>query len=185
MVAKADNDPKPTDQERPTMDNKKSVLSCGQNALDEFPSARLSLARLCPHRALFSSFVFVTACRQKFYESTQKTTKIVKMQGNAGKINLAGVATPALFPGLSSIPLIRSPHHLSIGVAWMKRRFPPFNSFPHHGKLLTGSAPKRRRHGCQWRVQLDEGKICCRRLQTLLRINGAALDSHFLFPRLA
>ena len=35
------------------MDNKKSVLSCGQNALDEFPSARLSLARLCPHRALF------------------------------------------------------------------------------------------------------------------------------------
>ena len=30
-----------------------SVLSCTQNALDEFPSARLSLARLCPHRALF------------------------------------------------------------------------------------------------------------------------------------
>ena len=30
-----------------------SVLSCGQNALDEFPSARLSLARLCPHRAFF------------------------------------------------------------------------------------------------------------------------------------
>ena len=53
MVAKADNDPKPTDQDRPTMDNKKSVLSCGQNALDEFPSARLSLARLYPHRALF------------------------------------------------------------------------------------------------------------------------------------
>ena len=35
------------------MDNKMSVLSCAQNALDEFPSARLSLARLCPHRALF------------------------------------------------------------------------------------------------------------------------------------
>ena len=30
-----------------------SVLRCTQNALDEFPSARLSLARLCPHRALF------------------------------------------------------------------------------------------------------------------------------------
>ena len=30
-----------------------SVLSCAQNALDDFPSARLSLARLCPHRALF------------------------------------------------------------------------------------------------------------------------------------
>ena len=30
-----------------------SVLSCPQNALDDFPSARLSLARLCPHRALF------------------------------------------------------------------------------------------------------------------------------------
>ena len=28
-------------------------MSCGQNALDEFPSARLSLARLYPHRALF------------------------------------------------------------------------------------------------------------------------------------
>ena len=53
MVAKADNDPKPTDQDRPTMDNKKSVLSCGQNALNDFPSARLSLARLYPHRALF------------------------------------------------------------------------------------------------------------------------------------
>ena len=35
------------------MDNKMSVLSCTQNALDDFPSARLSLARLCPHRALF------------------------------------------------------------------------------------------------------------------------------------
>ena len=35
------------------MDNKMSVLRCTQNALDDFPSARLSLARLCPHRALF------------------------------------------------------------------------------------------------------------------------------------
>ena len=53
MVAKVDNDPKPTDQDRPAVDNKMSVLSCNQNALDESPSARLSLARLCPHRALF------------------------------------------------------------------------------------------------------------------------------------
>ena len=53
MVEKADNDPEPTDQDRPAMDNKKSVLSCTQNVLDESPSARLSLARLCPHRALF------------------------------------------------------------------------------------------------------------------------------------
>ena len=30
-----------------------SVLRCAQDALDEFTSARLSLARLCPHRALF------------------------------------------------------------------------------------------------------------------------------------
>ena len=53
MHANADYDPKPTDQDRPSMDNKMSVLSCPQNALDDFPSARLSLARLCPHRALF------------------------------------------------------------------------------------------------------------------------------------
>ena len=53
MYAQADNDPKPTDQDRPAMDNKMSVLSCAQNAHDDFPSARLSLARLCPHRALF------------------------------------------------------------------------------------------------------------------------------------
>ncbi len=53
MYAQADNDPKPTDQDRPAMDNKMSVLSCTQNALDDFPSARLSLARLCPHRASF------------------------------------------------------------------------------------------------------------------------------------
>ena len=37
MYAKTDNDPKPTDQDRPAMDNKMSVLSCAQNALDEFP----------------------------------------------------------------------------------------------------------------------------------------------------
>ena len=37
MYAKVDNDPKPTDQDRPAVDNKMSVLSCAQNALDEFP----------------------------------------------------------------------------------------------------------------------------------------------------
>ena len=37
MVAKVDNDPKPTDQDRPAMDNKMSGLSCTQNVLDEFP----------------------------------------------------------------------------------------------------------------------------------------------------
>ena len=59
MYAKADNDPKPADQDRPAMDHKMSVLSCPQNALDDFPSARLSLARLCPHRAWFCLTVHV------------------------------------------------------------------------------------------------------------------------------
>ena len=59
MYEKADNDPKPTDQDRPAVDNKMSVLSCAQNVLDEFPSARLSLTRLCPHRALFCMTVRV------------------------------------------------------------------------------------------------------------------------------
>ncbi len=61
MYAKADNDPKPTDQDRPAIDHKMSALSFAQNALDEFPSARLSLTRLCPHRALFYLTVRVQA----------------------------------------------------------------------------------------------------------------------------
>ena len=52
MYAKADYDPKPTDQDRPAMDNKISVLSCAQDALDEFPSARLSLARVVSPQSL-------------------------------------------------------------------------------------------------------------------------------------
>ena len=48
MYAKVDNDPRPTDQVRPAVDNKMSVVSCAKHALDESLSVRLSLARLCP-----------------------------------------------------------------------------------------------------------------------------------------
>ena len=111
-----------------------SVLNCGQNALDEFPSARLSLARLCPHRALFCLTV-----RRPLEQSEGKKRMIFRAYASknpgvwgrpqgALRANLqflrfcyCQILTPSLTPRLTPRLLLQVNSHIVPGRVWYVR----------------------------------------------------------------